>query len=143
MKAAVVFGVALLALSGAPAFAAPKVSFGDDSGSYANDGECDDPRFAGSGMTGTTLLSDDILADATDCGEAYAAGKLTLRGVADDGTVDFGDDASEYSNDGECDDLRFTGPGMTATSLLEDDIMHDASDCREGYEAGQLKLRLK
>ena len=61
MKAAVLLGIALCAITVAPAFAAPKFSFGDDTGSYANDGECDDPRFSGPGMTGTALLSDDVL----------------------------------------------------------------------------------
>ena len=143
MKAAVLLGIALCAITVAPAFAAPKFSFGDDTGSYANDGECDDPRFSGPGMTGTALLSDDVLHDATDCQAAFDAGKLTLRGVAEDGTVDFGDDTGEYSKDGECDDLRFTGSGMTETSLLEDDIMHDATDCKAAFEAGKLKLHLK
>ena len=54
--------------------------------------------------------------------------------------VDFGDDASRWSNDGECDDPRFQGPGMTATPLLEEDIMHDATDCREAFERGELEL---
>ena len=29
-----------------------------------------------------------------------------------------------------------SGPGMTNTILLDDDIMHDATDCRLAYEAG-------
>ena len=142
MKSAILMGVALFSIVSAPVFAAPAVSFGDDSGEYSNDGECDDPRFDGPGMTQTTLLSDDILADASDCGEAYASGRLTLKGVADDGTIDFGDDNGEYSKDGECDDLRFKGSGMTVTALLEDDIMHDATDCEADFKAGKLKLRL-
>lgn len=143
MKPAFLIGVALYAALAAPAFAAPAVSFGDDGGNYTHDGECDDPRFAGPGMTGTPLLSDDMLHDATDCQAAFEAGKLTLNGVADDGTIDFGDDNGSYTKDGECDDLRFVGPGMTATTLLEDDIMHDATDCRTAYEAAKVKLRLK
>lgn len=143
MKSTFLVGVAIFVALAAPAHAAPSVSFGDDTGSYSNDGECDDPRFEGAGMTGTALLSDDILHDATDCQAAFDAGQLKLRGVADDGTIDFGDDNGSYANDGECDDLRFIGSGMTATSLIEDDIMHDATDCRTGYEAGKLKLHLK
>ena len=27
-------------------------------------------------------------------------------------TIDFGDDASPFANDGACDDIRFVGPGM-------------------------------
>lgn len=131
---------ALMVLMTGPSQAQPAYSFGDDNGEYANDGECDDPRFDGPGMTGTALLSDDVLHDASDCEAAFNAGQLTLRGVADDGTIDFGDDEGEYANDGECDDLRFIGSGMTATALIQDDIMHDATDCRTAYEAGKLKL---
>jgi len=133
----------LLALASLPVHAAPAVKFGDDASQYANDGECDDGRFAGKGMTTTPLLSDDVLHDATDCQAAYDAGRLTLRGVADDGTIDFGDDDGEWANDGECDDMRFVGPGMTTTALIDDDIMHDASDCRTAHEAGEIELRLK
>lgn len=119
---------------------AQTINFGNDSGDYSNDGECDDGRFAGPGMTSTNLIQDDLFSDATDCRNAYEAGNLTLRGVASDGTVDFGDDSSDYANDGECDDMRFEGPGLTSTDLLEDDIMTDATDCRIAFEAGNLKL---
>lgn len=53
----------------------------------------------------------------------------------------FGDDASRFSKDGECDDKRFTGPGMTNTPLLDSDIQHDATDCRAAYSQGRLSLR--
>ncbi|HHB80972.1 MAG TPA: hypothetical protein ENK83_04390 [Aliiroseovarius sp.] len=53
--------------------------------------------------------------------------------------IDFGDDSSQWANDGECDDKRFTGPSM-ATILLDSDIAHDASDCRAGYESGKLQF---
>lgn len=134
---------AFLAMASLSAHAAPAVSFGDDNGDYANDGECDDGRFEGKGMTSTPLLSEDVLHDASDCKAAYEAGTISLRGVADDGTVDFGDDSGEWANDGECDDMRFVGPGMTTTALIDDDIMRDASDCRTAYEAGEIKLQLK
>ena len=98
-------------------------------------------RFAGAGMTSTPLLADDILADASDCRTAYKAGKLTLLGVNDDGSVSFGDDNGEYANDGECDDPRFVGAGMTTTALLADDILHDATDCKTAFDAGKLQLR--
>ncbi|ODT49623.1 hypothetical protein [Devosia sp. 63-57] len=145
MKSSAAFAVALatLALFPIPAHAAPKFSFGTDGGEYANDGECDDPRFEGKGMTRTFLLSDDILNDATDCRAAYEAGTIRLRGIDDNGVPDFGDDKGEYANDGECDDMRFTGEGMTATPLLEEDIMHDATDCGTAYAAGKLQLILK
>ena len=132
----------LLTLTGllaGPAFA-QSISFGDDSGDWAQDGECDDPRFEGPGMTLTPLLSEDIMRDATDCRTAFERGRLTLRGVDADGRIDFGDDTGDWANDGECDDMRFEGPGMTLTPLLFDDIMHDASDCRNAYKAGRLRL---
>ncbi len=52
-------------------------------------------------------------------------------------SINFGDDASEWSNDGECDDRRFRGAAM-AEGLDRDDIGHDATDCRNGFEAGRL-----
>ena len=78
---------------------------------------------------GTADGAETATADAP-AGEAVAAAS----------GVDFGDDASRWSNDGECDDPRFQGPGMTATPLLEEDIMHDATDCREAFERGELEL---
>jgi hypothetical protein len=55
--------------------------------------------------------------------------------------INFGDDNGEWANDNECDDKRFIGEGMTATPLLDEDIGHDATDCRVAYEAGRLQLR--
>ena len=139
MRFPAMIGAVALALAGSPA-AAQTIDFGTDSSQWANDGECDDGRFAGSGMTTTPLLQEDVMADATDCRAAFQAGRLQLRGVSGD-TVDFGTDSSQWSNDRECDDMRFEGPGMTTTPLLEDDIMADASDCKLFYDAGQLWLR--
>ena len=119
---------------------AQSVNFGDDTSEWANDGECDDGRFTGPGLTSTPLLEEDVLADATDCRTAFEAGRLTLAGVASDGAIDFGNDSGEWSNDGECDDMRFAGLGMTTTPLLQSDIMRDATDCRNAFNAGQLKL---
>jgi hypothetical protein len=126
-------------LAGGPAMA-QGINFGNDSGDWSNDGECDDPRFIGPGMTETVLLASDVLRDATDCRTFYMAGQLTLRGVAADGTIDFGNDTSEWANDGECDDMRFEGNGMTLTPLFFEDVMTDATDCRNAFNAGQLKL---
>ena len=56
-------------------------------------------------------------------------------------TPNFGDDAGRFAKDGECDDMRFDGPGMTTTPLLDSDIQHDATDCRAAYNAGRLTLR--
>lgn len=55
------------------------INFGHDSGEWANDFECDDPRFTGKGMTSTPLLDSDIRRDATDCAAAYRAGQIKLR----------------------------------------------------------------
>ena len=70
-------------LAGAMAIApmaTAQVNYGNNSSTWANDGECDDPRFEGPGMTATALLDEDIRADATDCRTAFEAGLLTLRG---------------------------------------------------------------
>ena len=111
------------------------IAFGDDSSEWANDGECDDPRFAGEG-TAAELVDADIMKDATDCRTAYEAGTVTYVGDgADMAAIDYGDDTSEWANDGECDDPRFSGTGVAETTL-DEDIGHDATDCREAVEAG-------
>ena len=115
--------------------------FGDDASDWSKDGECDDPRFSGAGMTPTILLEDDILHDATDCSAAWERGEIRLAGVAASGIPDFGDNAGAYANDGECDDPRFKGPGMTTTTLLPDDILHDARDCEVAWDNGDIELR--
>jgi len=117
------------------------VHFGNDSSEWAFDGECDDPRFIGSGMA-DILLEEDLLADATDCQQLFEAGLIRLR-VGDSsvpGAVDFGVDTSEWVFDGECDDPRFVGDGM-AEVLLEEDLLADATDCRLLYESGRIRLR--
>jgi hypothetical protein len=128
---AALLAAAAITLSATSAYA---VDFGDDAGQWSNDGECDDPRFAGPGMTETILLQDDILHDATDCKQAYDAGRLVL-----DAAVGFGDDTSTWSNDDECDDPRFAGTGMAST-LLDDDRGHDATDCRTLFNKGSIAL---
>ena len=134
-----------------PAFA-DDVNFGDDSGRFSKDGECDDMRFDGAGMTDTLLIDSDILHDATDCRAAFNQGRLKYLGghrrgtpastsTTSAGRIQWGDDSSKYSKDGECDDKRFTGAGMTTTPLLDSDIQHDATDCRSAFNAGRLTLR--
>ncbi|WP_156953395.1 hypothetical protein [Afifella pfennigii] len=133
------FGLfAALALVSQPAAA---IDFGDDASRWANDGECDDPRFSGPGMTQTPLLDSDILHDATDCRQAFDAGRIVFGKAPASEAVDFGDDAGRWANDGECDDPRFEGPGMTETPLLDSDIRHDATDCRQAFDAGRLRLK--
>lgn len=80
---------------------------GDDSGEYARDGECDDPRFGGT-------LESHLGRDATDCRALAQSGG---------GGDALGDDSGEYARDGECDDPRFGGD-------LESHRGRDATDCR-------------
>ena len=123
--------------------AAATPDFGDDNGKYAKDGECDDKRFSGPGMTDTLLLDEDVSHDATDCRAAFNQGRLTLASStqADPSRIQWGDDNGAFANDGECDDKRFEGAGMTTTPLLDSDIKHDATDCRAAYNQGRLTLR--
>ena len=129
--------------------ATPAVDFGDDTGQWARDGECDDPRFEGTGVA-AELVDEDIRKDATDCQAAYDAGTVTLK---DSGTapsdiaiaspvdaIDWGDDSSEYAKDAECDDPRFTGAGM-GPEPLESNMRKDATDCRAAYQAGSVSLK--
>ncbi len=141
-----------LAMSMPMPAAAQNIDFGDDSSRFARDGECDDMRFSGAGMTDTTLIDSDIRHDATDCRSAYNQGRLTYQGGQRSGgssnsssstasRIQWGDDSSRYAKDGECDDKRFSGAGMTDTPLLDSDIKHDATDCRAAFNQGRLTLR--
>ena len=116
------------ALAASPAAGQPP-SFGDDSSDWADDGECDDPRFVGPGMTRTMLLDEDAHADATDCREAFEAGRVRLRPAPPlPSGLPMGDDGGRHALDGECDDRRFAGPGM-ASSLHWENAGRDATDC--------------
>ena len=53
--------------------------------------------------------------------------------------VDFGDDTSRWARDRECDDPRFEG-NYAGGTLLEEDRGRDATDCRQLYEAGLIRL---
>ncbi|WP_139792301.1 hypothetical protein [Henriciella litoralis] len=151
--------VALAALGASALFAhaqsANDVDFGDDSSLWAEDGECDDPRFEGDGMA--DLLDDaDLMSDATDCREAYLAGDIRLIGQkasapllnkmrppkkTSSAAVEFGDDDSFFSLDGECDDARFIGEAMADGPYWAESMFHDATDCKDGMDAGELRLR--
>lgn len=54
--------------------------------------------------------------------------------------TDFGDNASHWAHDGECDDPRFEGE-WAANVLLDQDLGHDAADCRTLLDAGRIALR--
>ena len=135
-----VLAAAMVGIAAWPAAAqsadAPVV-FGDDASEWSNDGECDDPRFIGDGMTNTPLLDSDRFHDASDCRAAYEAGTIHLappeKVVTSLSEVDFGDDSSTWANDNECDDPRFEGPGMTTTTLLEQDRLRDASEAAVAF----------
>ncbi|WP_209347324.1 hypothetical protein [Pontixanthobacter sp. CEM42] len=134
--------LAILAIAMPHPVIAQEIDFGDDSSRYANDGECDDSRFSGSGMTSTVLLDSDIGADASDCSAAYERGDLTFLANIPRLSVEeikWGDDSGEWANDSECDDVRFVGPAM-ADALLVDGVGKDASDCRAAYSAKSISL---
>ncbi|OUD10112.1 hypothetical protein BVC71_00920 [Marivivens niveibacter] len=129
---------------------AQSIQFGDDASQWSNDGECDDPRFQGAGMTTTPLLDDDIMHDASDCRAAFDAGTITLRSgsTKSDGKksvdlivdgINFGTDSGEWAADGECDDRRFSGPARSVL-LSWEYLGTDATDCAAAYNAGLVYL---
>ena len=119
------------------------INWGDDSSQWANDGECDDPRFEGEGVA-SELLDEDATHDATDCRTAYEAGTITLKDTGSTSTanaeIDWGNDSSEWANDGECDDPRFEGEDMAAEPV-NTDLLKDATDCRTAFEDGTITLK--
>jgi hypothetical protein len=155
MTRALLLSLSLASVLPAMSALAQTPDFGDDSSPWANDGECDDPRFEGAGMTQTPLLESDAMADATDCQQAFAAGTITLIGgggavtpgkgptapanLVDAGGIAFGDDSSEWARDGECDDRRFAGTAM-ANGLSWENTGRDATDCQAALNAGTVRL---
>lgn len=61
-----------------------------------------------------------------------AAGPLAAQ------SINYGDDSSEWANDGQCDDRRFVGASM-AEILNNEDIGRDATDCKSAVGAGHIK----
>jgi len=118
------------------------IVFGDDSGNYANDNECDDPRFTGKAMA-SSASAENRGKDRSDCLTGYEAGALKpAPAIPVDNTIRvdgirFGDDEGSFSKDGECDDPRFEGEGMAAT-LDANDQGHDATDCLILYQKGDI-----
>lgn len=125
--------------------AAQAVKYGDDSGEYPIDNECDDRRFYGTAMA-SRLDWASVGRDASDCRALLEAGRVALwdmeaaRAATDCAAVKWGDDSSEYAGDGTCDDPRFEGMGA-ADLLYPEDSGRDASDCRRLCEYGQILLR--
>lgn len=125
------------------------IEFGLNTSIYADDGECDDPRFEGPGMASFTE-QENLMRDANDCIRLYMDGMLTYSEfgsgatatesmMVDSSGINFGDNSSIYQNDGECDDPRFQGPGM-ASFTEQENLMSDANDCRQAYQAGNVTL---
>lgn len=122
------------------------IIWGDDDSEFARDGECDDMRFEGEGLTSTELSAKDVKRDASDCRTAYETGKIQLRQAPEilpirAAAIDFGTDSSRWAMDGECDDLRFEGDGMTGNTMLPEDIKTDATDCALAYAQDRIALR--
>jgi hypothetical protein len=141
--ARIVFALMLLSFP----LGAQTIDFGDDSSEWAQDGECDDRRFAGPGTSMSSGFNrEDIGTDATDCRTMFAQGKVYLwlepeaRAATQCSAIDFGTNTGEWINDNQCDDPRFEGPG-TADDLLFDDIGKDSADCRRLCRAGRVFLR--
>ena len=123
-----------------------EIDFGDNSSPFADDGECDDPRFEGPGAASFNS-EDDAFTDGNDCSSLYLQGSLTYVDpdsvgtdmVVDSSGISFGNNSSFFADDGECDDPRFEGPGA-AFSLSEENEMRDENDCRALFESGQITL---
>ena len=65
-----------------------------------------------------------------------------LAGQTASGAGDFGDDSSEWANDGVCDDTRFVGDrGAGAWTTNGDHVGRDATDCRNLLNAGRIRWR--
>lgn len=117
------------------------VDFGDNSGPYVDDEECDDPRFEGEAMAAATQR-ENARRDAHDCHEAFVAGTATYTGELEPlfaGSfqgIEFGNNEGPYVDDGECDDRRFRGPGMAHTPWNADSEYRDAADCKWMFERG-------
>ena len=115
------------------------IDFGDDTGSWPRDGECDDFRFTGPGASDASY--EELGKDASDCRMLLDRGQVWLHPliVNLDQGVNYGDDASDYAWDGECDDPRFVGSMVPAFMLIED-LGHDATDCRQLHQEGRISI---
>ncbi|MCB2065540.1 MAG: hypothetical protein KDE15_02740 [Erythrobacter sp.] len=71
-----------LSVSGCNMLPGASIDYGDDTSTWANDGECDDPRFEnapnGTGMA-AVLLEQDSGHDATDCRTLVEAGSIVEK----------------------------------------------------------------
>ncbi|MCY3877507.1 MAG: ankyrin repeat domain-containing protein [Rhodobacteraceae bacterium] len=116
--------------------------FGDDSGHYANDGECDDPRFEGTVGMAESPDIESLGRDRSDC--MYAVLEKSIAWIKTDvpGTgIMFGGNGSNYAYNGECDDPRFTGIGVSGTAGWKD-VEKDAVDCWRAVKEARATLKV-
>ncbi len=123
-----------------------ELAFGDDSGQWPLDGECDDPRFVGAATAESASVS-DLLRDASDCYEAWIAGTIKLFSLEDASgkmppDFDLGDDSGEWAFDGECDDPRFHGDHV-ASELHPENRGRDATDCGRALLNGEADITIQ
>ncbi|MCC5969674.1 MAG: trypsin-like serine protease [Pararhodobacter sp.] len=88
----------------------------DNSCRWANDGECDEARFGGTGACPSGTDTNDCRAEASAHQRLWAGVPAQLR-------ARLGDDSCRWAHDLECDDARFGGTGACPDGT-------DASDCR-------------
>lgn len=88
----------------------------DNSCRWANDGECDETRYSGTGACPTGTDTNDCRAEAQAWQRLWSAVPADIR-------TRLGDDSCRWAHDLECDDARFGGTGACADGT-------DASDCR-------------
>lgn len=88
----------------------------DNSCRWANDGECDEARYSGTGACPSGTDTYDCRAEARAWQQLWAAVPAELR-------TRLGDDSCRWAHDSECDDARFGGTGACPEGT-------DASDCR-------------
>ncbi len=120
--------------------------FGNNGGRWPQDEECDDGRFEnkpGEQGMAESLVVENIRRDADDCRDAFMDGKVALRPSGPRDGIDFGNDRMwRWAFDFECDDGRFENrPGRQgmAESTQAEAVGHDATDCREAYDNGDIE----
>ena len=118
---------------------------GDDSGEWAGDGECDDPRFFGVAAAENPSAGQTSCAMLRTVTRPWANGHVTLISpvaVLDrlPAGFDLGGDTSEWAFDGECDDPRFHGEHV-AFELHPENQGRDATDCGRAFLKGKADIR--
>ncbi len=83
---------------------------------WANDNECDESRYGGTGAC-------EAGTDANDCRAEASAWQRLMDAVPAEIRTALGSDTCRWANDRECDDIRFGGTGACTPGS-------DASDCR-------------